>query len=123
MRYRSKLPNEAHLGLSAFNLPPDQLAALGAQLGERYRLTVQPDEEFDAPAGLNHPLLEPIDDEAKAYAAAIAEQDQAHARDYHEQRGASAGRPTPEFPQLEQPPVPQEAQAEDQPSRRRASKE
>ena len=118
MRYRSKLPNEAHLGLSAFNLPPDQLAALGAQLGERYRLVVQPGEEFDAPAGLNHPLLEPIDDEAKAYAAEVAEQDQAHARAYHEQRGASAGRPTPEFPQLEQPPVPQEP-----PPSRRASKE
>jgi hypothetical protein len=31
------------------------------------------DEEFDSPMGLNHDLLEPIDDEAKAFARTIVE--------------------------------------------------
>lgn len=106
MRYRSNLPNEARLELSSFRVPQEEFAILAAQLGEDFKLVVRPGEEFDSPGPLNHPLLEPLDAEAKAHAAQVLEQDAEHARAYHLAYGPSENRETPEFPQIPQPPVP-----------------
>lgn len=90
MRYRSHLPNSATI-----HLPSAEVLGV-----------VQPEEEFDSPEPLNHPLLEPLDDDAKAHAAKVLKQDLEHDRAYHLAYGPSEGRPTPEFPQIPQPPVP-----------------
>ncbi len=106
MRYRSDLPYEARLELASFRVDQDALAILTAQLGEDFKMVVRPGEEFDSPGPLHHPQLTPLDDEAKAFAAIVVEQDLEHARAYHTQWGPSENRETPEFPQIPQPPVP-----------------
>ena len=62
MRYRSRIPNPAHVA------PID--------------LVVQPGQEFESPVGLHHPELEPLDDEAKEHAARIAVELAEHAAAY-----------------------------------------
>ena len=62
MRYRSHIPNPAHI----------------ADAG----LLVQPGEEFDSPVGLHHPELEPLDDEAKSHVAAIEAENAGYAAEY-----------------------------------------
>jgi len=62
MRYRSRIPN------------PALIAPIG--------ITVKPGQEFDSPAGLFHPELEPLDDEAKAHVAAIEAANAEHAARY-----------------------------------------
>lgn len=62
MRYRSKIPNPAHV----------------APIG----IVVTPGQEFDSPIGLHHPELEPLDDEAKAHAEQIAAELAEHAAAY-----------------------------------------
>src|SRR5262249_46783641 len=75
MRYRSNLPTQGHLEVRALALPPAELDALAATLGENWKMTLDPGEEFDSPGPLNHPLLEPLDAEAKAHAAQVAAED------------------------------------------------
>jgi hypothetical protein len=73
MRYRSKIPNPAHV----------------APIG----LLVQPGQEFDSPEGLFHPDLEPLDDEAKTHVAEIERQNAEHAAAYQRLVTGQAGLP------------------------------
>lgn len=89
MRYRSMIPNPA--------------------LVAPIQLMVEPGEEFDSPIGLNHPELVPLDDEAKAFAAEIAAQNEAHATAYQ----ARIGVPPPEGAPAEVAPQAAKAVARD----------
>ena len=91
MRYRSNLPTQARLEVRAFALPPAELDALAATLGEDWKVTIDPGEEFDSPGPLNHPLLKPLDDEAKAHAAAVAAEDARLLAENRLQYGVSPG--------------------------------
>jgi hypothetical protein len=89
MRYRSRIPNPAHVA------PID--------------LVVEPGQEFESPVGLHHPELEPLDDEALEHAAKIALELEEHAAAYQRQvtgQAASAG-PLPDHrAALGLPPLP-----------------